>query len=74
MFHSQHYLVVTIIHIQSLRCQVYIYVYIYILLNIETLFEQKKKKILAQKWIPRAKKIFPFAILGTRAMGSPDLV
>jgi len=36
---------------------------------METVGGQKKYKILKQQWMPRAKEIFPCAILGTRAVG-----
>jgi hypothetical protein len=44
-------------------------VYTPVLHNTGKLVGQKKYKILEQQWMPRAKEIFPCAILGTHAVG-----
>jgi len=36
---------------------------------METLVGQKKYKLLEQKWMPRAKEIFPLGILDTFVLG-----
>jgi hypothetical protein len=41
--------------------------------NIETLVGQNNNKKMGQEWMTRAKEMFPFAILGTRDIGSSAL-
>jgi hypothetical protein len=53
---------------------IYIHIYRHILHSTETLVGQKKlKKKLEKQWMPRAKEIFPRAILSTRAICSATL-
>ena len=68
----QCYLVATVIHIQSVRSQIYIYIYIcaLILHNMETLVGLKRNTKLGQQWMPRAKDVSPRTILVTCGIGS----
>ena len=55
MFHSQCYLVATVIHVQFYAVR-HVYVCTHIVHNIETLVGQKKFKKW-DKWMPRAKEV-----------------
>ena len=73
VFHSQYYLVATVIHIEYLSSQ--ICVYTHIRNNLEMLIGQKKYlKKLGELCMPRDKEIFRSAIFDTRAVGSSALV
>ena len=72
MFHSQCYLLTTVIHIQSLSSQICAYIHVFFH-NTVTLVGQKKKKMV-QQWMTHSKEIFPHNVLGTRAIGSPALL
>ena len=56
-----YHLVSTVARKQSLRSPVCVYTYV--------CFTMYRRKIIGQQCMPRAKEIFPRAILGTRAIG-----
>jgi len=59
--------VTTVIHIQSLRSQICVHIYTYSS-QYRDAGRAKEIKKFGQREMPRAKKIFPLAILGTGAI------
>jgi hypothetical protein len=72
IFHSHCYLVAKVIHVKFLCSQICVYV--------DTFFKyressrEKTIKNLEHQWMPRAKEIFPRAILGTYTINSSVLL
>jgi hypothetical protein len=70
-FHTQYDLVVTVIHIQSLRSQICVFTH-----TVFTVWKSrlgKRNTNLGEQWMPLAKEIFQCAILDMRAISSPGL-
>jgi hypothetical protein len=72
MFHSQYYLVATVIRTQSLTSQ--ICVYEHMLVTIQGRWSDKGNKKLGRAVNAACEGNFQRAILGTRAIGSAALV